>query len=195
MGTDAERIREQIGDTRERMGETVDALGYKADVKARTRDYAVERRNAITGKASGAAHAVGGAADSVVSRLTGGSDAGASESSHEPSATERVGGVARDNALGVALAGVGVGLVVGLLLPSTRVENERVGPMADEVKDQVKETGQEAVEHGKQIARETAETVQERGKEHLDELADSAKEHGREAVSSAREQAGGGPSA
>ena len=68
--------------------------------------------------------------------------------------------------------------------------------MADEVKDQVKETGQEAVEHGKQIARETApRPSQERGKEHLDELADSAKEHGREAVSSAREQAGGGPSA
>jgi hypothetical protein len=177
------------------MGDTVDALGYKADVKARTHDYVVERRNAITGKASGAAHAVGGAADAVVSRLTGGSDAATSPTSDETSATERVGGMARDNALGVALAGVGVGLVVGLLLPSTRIEYERVGPVADEVKDQVKETGQEVVEHGKQIARETAEDVQEHGKEHVSELVESAKEHGREAVSSAREQAGGGPTA
>jgi hypothetical protein len=177
------------------MGDTVEALGYKADVKARTRDYVVERRNAIGGKASGAAHAVGGAADAVVSRLTGGSDAATGQPGDESSATERVGDVARDNALGVALAGVGVGLVVGFLLPSTRIENERVGPVADEVKEQVKETGQEAVEHGKQIARETAEDVQEHGKEHVSELVESAKEHGREAVSSAREQAGGGPTA
>jgi len=177
------------------MGETVDALGYKTDVKARTRDYVAERRNALSGKASGAVHAMGGAADSVVSRFTGASDNRTSAPSYESSTTERVEEVARENALGVALAGVGVGLVVGLLLPSTRVEDERVGPVADEVKEQVKETGQDAMEHGKQVARETAETVQERAKDHAGELAESAKEHGREAVSSAREQAGGGPSA
>ena len=48
MGTDAERIREQIGDTRERMGDTVDALGYKADVKSRTKEAVSDRVSTIT---------------------------------------------------------------------------------------------------------------------------------------------------
>ena len=46
-----------------------------------------------------------------------------------------------------------------MLIPSTKVEDERLGPVADEVKEQVKQTGQEAVEHGKQIAQDTVQTA------------------------------------
>jgi hypothetical protein len=46
--------------------------------------------------------------------------------------------------------------VAGLLIPSTRVEDERIGPMADQVKDRAKETGQEAIERGKHVAKEMA---------------------------------------
>ena len=47
-----------------------------------------------------------------------------------------------------------------MLIPSTRVEDEKFGSVADDVKEKVKETGQEAVERGKQVAQDAAQTVQ-----------------------------------
>jgi hypothetical protein len=57
-----------------------------------------------------------------------------------------------------------VGFVAGLLLPSTRVENERIGPMADQVKE-------EAVERGKHVAQQAAETAKEEGQKQAQEMA------------------------
>jgi hypothetical protein len=71
-----------------------------------------------------------------------------------------------------------------MLIPSTRIEDEKIGPMADQVKDQIRETGQEALEHGKAVVLETAssaadaakQTAQEQGSEHASQLRDSAQE-------------------
>ena len=83
-----------------------------------------------------------------------------------------------------------MGFVGGLLIPSTRVEDEKLGPIADQVKDKAKETGQEAVERGKDVAQQPAqsakETAQEAGREHADGLSDSAQEK----VEETRQQAG-----
>ena len=49
--------------------------------------------------------------------------------------------------------------------------------MADQVKDKAKETGQEALERGKQVAHSAAETVSEEGQKHGERLADSAREN------------------
>ena len=99
-------------------------------------------------------------------------------------------GVAQENPLGLALGAVAVGFVGGLLIPSTRVEDEKLGPMADQVKDKAKETGQEALERGKDVAQQAAqsakETAQEAGREHADGLRESAQEK----VEETRQQAG-----
>jgi gas vesicle protein len=85
---------------------------------------------------------------------------------------------AQSNPLGLAIGAVAVGFVAGLLVPTTDVENEKIGPMADQVKDKVRETGQEALDHGKQVAQDVAssaqETVKESGQQHAQELASSA---------------------
>ena len=85
--------------------------------------------------------------------------------------------MAKDNPLGLAVGAVAVGFVVGTLLPSTRVENEKLGPMADQVKDQARELGSEAIEHGKDIAQETAqqaaETAKQQTREHSEQLQES----------------------
>jgi ElaB/YqjD/DUF883 family membrane-anchored ribosome-binding protein len=63
-------------------------------------------------------------------------------------AKERVGqaaGVAQENPLGLAVGAVAAGFLAGMLIPSSRVEDEKLGPMADQVKQQAKETGQEAI--------------------------------------------------
>ena len=86
--------------------------------------------------------------------------------------------VAQENPLGLAIGAVAVGFVAGMMIPSTSVEDEKIGPMADQLKDKARETGQQAVEHGKQVAQDVAqsaqETVRESGQEHAQELASAA---------------------
>jgi hypothetical protein len=99
-------------------------------------------------------------------------------------------GIAQENPLGLALGSVAVGFVAGLLLPSTRVEDEKLGPMADQVKDKAKETGQEAVERSKEVAEQAAasakQPAQQAGREHAEDLKDSAQRKAQET----RDQAG-----
>ncbi|HEV2874638.1 MAG TPA: DUF3618 domain-containing protein [Thermoleophilaceae bacterium] len=73
----------------------------------------------------------------------------------------RAKGMAQENPLGLAIGAVAVGFVGGILIPSTRVEDEKIGPMADQVKEKAKETGQEAMERGKEAARQAADTAKE----------------------------------
>jgi Protein of unknown function (DUF3618) len=73
----------------------------------------------------------------------------------------RAAGVAQENPLGLAIGGLAVGFVGGLLIPSTRVEDEKIGPMADQVKEKAKETGQEAMDRGREAARQAADTAKE----------------------------------
>ena len=68
------------------------------------------------------------------------------------------------------------GFLAGLLIPSTKVEDEKIGPVADQVKEKAKETGQEALERGKQVAEQAAETAKETGREQAEQLKDSAQE-------------------
>jgi gas vesicle protein len=101
---------------------------------------------------------------------------------------QQAAGVARENPIGLAIGATAVGFVAGMLIPSTRIEDERIGPMADQVKEKAKETGEEAMERGKEVARQAAESAKETGREQADELRESAQEKAQEA----REEAGSG---
>jgi ElaB/YqjD/DUF883 family membrane-anchored ribosome-binding protein len=94
--------------------------------------------------------------------------------------TRRAAGMAQENPLGLAIGAVAVGFVGGLLIPSTRVEDEKIGPMADQVKEKAKETGQEAMERGKEVAHQTVdsarETAHQAGREQAEGLRGSAQE-------------------
>ena len=93
-------------------------------------------------------------------------------------------GVAQENPLGLAVGSIAVGFLAGMLVPTTRVEDEKIGPMAEQVREQVKETGQEALEHGKEVAQQAAssaaETAKEAGREHGEQLKESAADRARE---------------
>ena len=170
MGEDPDRIRREIEATREEMGETVDALSYKADVKSRAKENLMGKKDAIK------------------SKVTGVSDATPDGEQVKDNA-RRAAGIAQENPLGLAVGSVAVGLIVGMLLPSSRVEDQKLGPIADDVKEKAKETGQEALERGQQVAQEAAQsaqqTVQEKGREHGEELASSAQQNMQQATSNA----------
>jgi gas vesicle protein len=158
MGQDPDAIRQEIENTRSQMGETIEAIGYKTDVKSRAKDSVSEKTDAVKDKVG-----------SVMGR--------ASDSTPSTDDVKRAASTAQENPLGLAIGAVAVGFVAGMLIPSTSVEDERIGPVADQLKDKVRETGQEALDHGKQVAQDVAqsaqETVKESGQQHAQELASS----------------------
>ena len=172
MGQDPSEVRREIEDTRERMADTVDAIGYKTDVKSRASDYVSEKKDAVVGK-------VTGVVPDTESVKQGG---------------RKAAGMAQQNPLGLAVAGAAVGFLVGLAIPSTRMEDEKMGTVADDLKQRAKETGHEALDRGKQVAQETAQTATETAKEqtqqHGDELSSSLKESAQEVASGAQGQGG-----
>jgi hypothetical protein len=163
MGQDPDAIRQDIEQTREQMGETIDAIGYKTDVKSRAKESVTDKTDAIKSKVGG-----------VMGKAN---DATPSGGEVKQGAQQAV-SVAQENPLGLALGAVAAGFIAGMLIPSTRVEDEKMGEMSDQVIDQVKDTASEALDRGKQVATDVAqqaqETAKESGQEQAQELASSA---------------------
>jgi ElaB/YqjD/DUF883 family membrane-anchored ribosome-binding protein len=160
------------------MGDTVDALGYKADVPSRAKESITEKVQGVKAKITGAGSQVSDATPS-------GDDV--------KQASQQAVSVVQENPLGLAISAAAAGFLAGMLIPSTKIEDERLGPVADHVKAQAKQTGQEAIEHGKQIAQDTAQTATQKAQEALSEVKDQAQEtaqqHAEELKSSAQDSA------
>ena len=177
MGQEPDRIRAEIEQTRAEMTETVDALGYKADVKTRAKENLQEKRESAKESIVG-----------VKDKIAGGTP----DSGDVKDKAVQAKSVAEQNPLGLAIGSVATGFLVGMLIPSTRVEDQKIGPIADDVKDKVRETGQEALEHGKQVAQDAAQsaqqTVQESGQQHAQEVKESAQQSAQEVKEGAGSQ-------
>jgi Protein of unknown function (DUF3618) len=146
VGQDTSSIREDIEQTRAEMGDTVEAIGYKTDVKSRAKESVQEK--------------IGG----VRERITGVKDSAPSTGDMKEGAQKAV-GVAESNPLGLGIAALAGGFLIGMLLPSTSVEDEKLGAMSTQLKEQAKETASEAVEHGKQVAQDVASSAADTAKE------------------------------
>jgi len=178
VGKEPSEIREEIEQTRDEMGETVEALGYKADVKTRAKENVAGKRDRLKQRITG-----------TTSRV----DEATPDAEQLKEGAKRAAGVAQENPIGLALGSLAVGFLAGMLVPSTRAEDEKIGPMADEVKERVKETGQEALERGTQVAQDAAqsarETAQQSGQEQAEQLRDTAEEKARQAKEGAKQAA------
>ena len=176
MAQTSDELRGEIEQTRERMGDTADALAYKADVPARAKDWLGEKKDALVGKVGEASPGTGDAKQ----------------------AASRAVRSAERNPLGLALGGAAAGFIAGLLVPSTRVEDEKLGPVSDEVKSTAAEVGREAVERGTAVAQEAGqtalETAKERGREQGEEMTTSLQEKAQEVTSSGSEPGTGSAS-
>jgi hypothetical protein len=175
----AEVLSDPVREMRSDVSETMSALGHKANVKSRVKESVARKKDALVGGVSSGKDAVVGKADSLVSSVTG-----VAPDRGEVVEGARKVGVSKENPLGLAIGGAAVGFMVGLIVPSTRVEDEKIGETADQVKDAVKESGQEAFDRGKQVAQEAIDaatgtakdSAQEQGAEMTDSLKDSARE-------------------
>jgi len=204
MGQDPDAIRQDIEQTRAEMSETVEAVGYKADVPSRAKEAVSDKvenvKSKVAGTATRAKEAVVGTASRAGDSVSG---AASRVGDSTPSGGEvkqkgrQVAGLAKENPLGLAIGAAAIGFLAGLAVPSTRVEDERLGPVADQVKDRVKETGQEALDRGKQVAQEVAstaaETAKDKTQEHGQELADSARQNAQDVRSEASSSSSSSP--
>jgi hypothetical protein len=185
VGQEPDRIRAEIEQTRTEMSKTVDALGYKADVKSRAKENLQGKKESAKESIVGVKDRIVGAGDSVTSSVSDRTP----DSGEVKYKAKKAASVAQENPLGLAIGSVAVGFIAGMLIPSTRVEDDKLGAVADDVKAKVKETGQEALEHGKQVAQDAAksaqETAKESGLEHAQQVKDSAQQSTQDAGSSA----------
>jgi gas vesicle protein len=166
MGKGTSDIREEIEETRMRVGDEVDALSYKTDVSARVGDYVDDKKEAVTSKVSGAKDAV---VSAVPSRRS-------------------VDRMAHSNPLGLAIGASAIGFVAGLLVPSTRLEEEHLGEAATRVRETATEAGHEALERSKDVAQSAMETVKEEGSQQSRELASDLKDRVQEGSTGERSQ-------
>lgn len=186
MGQEPSQIRQEIEETRAEMGDTVDALAYKTDVKTRVKESFSDKRDRLIEQVQGSKEKVGEAAP---------------DGQQVKEGARHAVGVAEENPLGLAIGGLAVGFLAGMLLPSTKIEDERVGPITEQVKEAAVETGQEALERGREVAgqvaeeavegaeevgRHAVETAKESGQEQSEELKDSVKENAEEVREQAR---------
>ena len=104
-----------------RVGEEVDALSYKTDVGARVGDYVDEKKQAVTSRLSGA--------KDVAQEADPRPRADAAGQGPPRSATHSGSGWARQAS----------GSSLGLLLPTTRLEDEKLGPASDKVGEVARE--------------------------------------------------------
>jgi hypothetical protein len=117
--------------------------------------------------------------DAVVSRVTG-----AMPDRQQVQSGARKVGLSKQNPLGLGIAAAAAGFVVGTLLPSTSVEDERLGEVSDQVGEKAREAGQEALDRTKDVAREAVEsardTAGERSGDEAQQLASSLRDKAEE---------------
>jgi hypothetical protein len=173
MAERSDVIRSEIEQTRAQMGDTIDALEHKANVPERTKGWVADRKGSLVSGVSRKKR-------QLASRVSGATPDGEAVKQR----SLRIKTTAEQNPLGLAIAGIAAGFLVGLFTPSTQVEDEKLGPVADQVKATAADAGQEALEHGKEIAQAAAQsavdTAKEEGKQHGEELTSSLQDKARE---------------
>ena len=162
MTGETDQIRDRIEDTRDRMSETIDALGYKADIPARVKESVTEKTHSLSEKTQ--------------SLFRGASEQGSEAYESVASGGRRAGSIVQDNPLMLGLGGVAAGFLLGMLFPSTRLESEKIGPMAQDIRSTVTETAGEALERGKQVAEEAVQGATQAIKETAPEQGQELKE-------------------
>ena len=94
------------------------------------------------------------------------------------------------NPLAVAAGAAVLGLAVGLLLPSTRRENEVMGPVRDQLAERAGETVERVTDAATEAAREVKETVKAEVSERAPEVKGVVQEAAQRVADQAKESAG-----
>ena len=98
---------------------------------------------------------------------------------------QQVANVAKANPMALAIGALVLGAAAGIALPKTRIEEEKVGPVAGDLRERGVEKATEAVQQGREVISEKASEVAERGQEAVAQATDQARERVHEAADKA----------
>ena len=148
---------------KEKLGSVASAVrGAGSSAGKGIRSAASSAASSVGHAGSKAGHAIGSAASSAarsgrdVSKRAG---RGISEQYHH--AEDMFLRASREAPLGVGFGLLGLGVLAGLLLPSTRKEDKWLGEQSDDAYDAVKEAGSEVIRRGKKVASHAASKAME----------------------------------
>lgn len=200
-----EEIRRDIERTRAGLSRDVNALGdamTPGHLARRGADRAKQRavglRERVMGSASQAAHSASGSAQSAVSSAGESvSDAASTVGDRAGDAAHTVKQQATGSPLTAGLVALGVGWLVGSLLPASQKEQqlaqtvqEKAEPVVEGVKSTATDVARESAEHLKEPVREAAESVRDQAQSSVQQV----KQEGKDAAGSVQETAQSGTS-
>lgn len=161
MTNNPDEIRREIEDTRGRLSEDVNALTETVSPS----NVARRQADKVAGVATSVKERVMGTADDL--RSTG-SDAAASVGQAPSAAADKARAKTRGNPLAAGLVALGVGWLVGSMLPASEKEKQAAGSL--------KEKAQPLVDEAKNVAQDTAQELKEPARQAAQNIKDSATE-------------------
>jgi len=137
---------------RERVAQDVRNVAENANVVQRTKENVQGRiddaRGAMTDRVSDVRDKLSDARDNIASNLG--------------SMRENMGSVnPMENPVAMLIGGLAIGFLIGMVLPVSQFESERIGPMTDDMKDRVRQARTEVVRRGSEVIKETIEASKE----------------------------------
>ncbi len=145
----------QVTTARERVAQDVRSVAENANVVERAKEN-------VRGRVDGVKDAVSDRVSDVRDKLQ---DAG-------QSIAGSIGNVnPMENPVAMLIGGLAIGFLIGMVLPVTQFESDRIGPITDDVKDRVRQAGSEAVRRGGEVIKETIEATREAATSSLKEQA------------------------
>jgi hypothetical protein len=148
----AHSVGDTVGSAKEQAASTASAMG----------DRVGSARESVSSGAGSAGDAAGGAVGTVKEHMPTTSDA--------RDGARRAASVAKGNPMALAIGALVLGAAAGLAMPSSRVEDERIGPVADDLRERGAEKASEAVQQGREMVAEKGHEVAERGQEAVQQV-------------------------
>jgi hypothetical protein len=169
-------VGDKVGSAKDTVGSTVSTVGEKvgsakesvASTASTMGDKVGSARESVASGAGSASETAGGAVGTVKEHMptTGDARQGA----------RRAASVAKANPMALAIGALVLGAAAGLTLPSTRVEDERIGPVADDLRERGAEKATEAVHQVREVVAEKGREAAERGKEAVEQVREQSRE-------------------
>ncbi|HEX6862113.1 MAG TPA: DUF3618 domain-containing protein [Thermoanaerobaculia bacterium] len=195
------------GDYDEHEGRVSSALHSAGD---KVSSAAGTAKDAVTGAASTAKDAVADAASTAKDAVIGAKDRVAEAAGTAREKASELSWQARERAryrtrqakvgfwetmeerpLALGAAAIALGVVAGLMIPSTRKEDELMGETRDRLMERAKEVGEEALEKGKQVAHVAVDTLKEEAERQdltPEKLAEKVRTVAKEATNTVKEE-------
>lgn len=180
-------VADKAGSAKESVSSTASTVGDKVGSATSTvGDKVGSAKESVASAASTMGDTMGSARESMasgagsVSETAGG--AVGTVKDHMPSTgdarqgVQQVASVAKANPMALAVGALVLGAAAGIALPRTRVEEEKVAPVARDLKEQGVEKATQAVQQGSEVITEKASEVADQGRQAVQQVTEQARE-------------------